>query len=135
MRLPLALYGVALCICLAPIVSAQDAAKVDSKHYTVVSENAQVRIVKVHYGPHEKSVMHSHPAGVAVFLTDSKVRFTLPDGKTQDVITKAGDAQYTPAVTHLPENTDDKAMDLILVELKSKAPAKAAVKPAKTEMK
>jgi FlaG/FlaF family flagellin (archaellin) len=130
MRLPLAVYGVVLCVCVAPILTAQDATKVDPKHYTVVSENAQVRIVKVHYGPHEKSVMHSHPAGVAVFLTDSKVRFTMADGKTQDVTTKAGDAQYTKALTHLPENMDDKGMDLILVELKSK-PAHAA----KTEMK
>lgn len=131
----LAFSGVVLCVCLVPILSAQDATKVDSKHYTVISENAQVRIVKVHYGAHEKSVMHSHPAGVAVFLTDSNVHFTFPDGKTQDLTTKAGDAQYTPAVTHLPENMDDTGMDLILVELKSKAPAKAAVKPAKTEMK
>ena len=130
MRVPLALYGVVLCVCLVPILSAQDAVKVDPKHYTVVSENAQVRILKVHYGPHEKSVMHSHPAGVAVFLTDSKVRFTFPDGKTQDVTTKAGDAQYTSAVTHLPENMDDKGMDVILVELKGKA-----AHPAKTEMK
>ncbi len=131
MRLPLALYGVVLCIGFAPIVAAQDATKVDSKHYTVISENAQLRIVKVHYGPHEKSVMHSHPAAVAVFLTDSKARFTFPDGKTQDVTTKAGDAQYTPAVTHLPENLDDKGMDVILVELKSKPTAK----PMKSEMK
>ena len=62
-------------VCLAPIVSAQDAVKVDPQHYTVVSENDQVRILKVHYGPHEKSVMHSHPATVAVFLTDAKGRF------------------------------------------------------------
>jgi quercetin dioxygenase-like cupin family protein len=130
MRLPLAVYGVVLCVCVAPILSAQDATKVDPKHYKVISENAQLRIVKVHYGPHEKSVMHSHPAGVAVFLTDSKVRFTFPDGKTQDVTTKAGDAQYTSAVTHLPENMDDKGMDVILVELKGKA-----AHPAKTEMK
>ena len=48
MRVRLALYGVALCLCLAPILSAQDAAKVDPKHYSVVSENDQVRILKVH---------------------------------------------------------------------------------------
>jgi quercetin dioxygenase-like cupin family protein len=130
MRLPLALYGVVLCVCLAPIVSAQDATKVDPKHYTVISENAQLRIVKVHYGPGEKSVMHSHPAGVVVYLTDGKTKFTYPDGKTEEVIGKAGDARYTPAVTHLPENIGDKGMDAILVELKSK-PAHAA----KTEMK
>jgi hypothetical protein len=81
MRVRLALYGVALCVCFARILSAQDAAKVDPKHYTVVSENDQVRILKVHYGPHEKSVMHSHPASVAVFLTDAKGQFSYPDGK------------------------------------------------------
>jgi len=31
---------------------------------------------------------------------------------------KAGDALYTPAQTHLPENAGDKGMDLVMVELK-----------------
>src|SRR6266581_6568602 len=99
MRVRLALYAAVLvCLCLAPIVSAQDAVKVDPQHYTVVSENDQVRILKVHYGPHEKSVMHSHPATVAVFLTDAKGQFAFPDGKKQDVALKARDAQYRPAI-------------------------------------
>jgi quercetin dioxygenase-like cupin family protein len=124
---------VAVCLGLAPIVLAQDAVKVDPKHYTVVSENDQVRIVKVHYGAHEKSVMHSHPNLVAVFLNDSKGQFTFPDGKKQDITAKAGDAQYENAVTHLPENTGDDGMDIILVELKSHATkAKSAMK---SEMK
>ena len=130
MRLPFAVYGVVFCVCIASMVSAQDAAKVDSKHYTVISENAQVRILKVHYGPHEKSVMHSHPAGVVVYLTDGKTKFTYPDGKTEEASGKAGDARYTPAVTHLPENTGDMGMDVIVVELKGKT-----AHPAKTEMK
>jgi hypothetical protein len=71
MRVRLALFGAMLGFCLAPVLSAQDAVKVDPKHYTVVSENDQVRILKAHYGPHEKSIMHSHPATVAVFLTDA----------------------------------------------------------------
>ena len=120
MRVPLALYGAALCLCLAPMLSAQDAVKVDPKHYTVISENDQVRILRVHSGPHEKSVMHSHPNSVAVFLTNSTAKFTFADGKTQDVSPKAGDAQYAPATIHLPENTGDKGMDVIVVELKGK---------------
>ncbi len=92
---------------LTPILSAQDAAKVDPKHYTVVSENDRVRILKVHYGPHEKSVMHSHPATVAVFLTDAKGQFTYPDGKKESFSPKAGGAQYSASSTHLPENTGD----------------------------
>ena len=118
MRVPMALYGVLLCACVVPMVSAQDAVKVDPKHYSVVSENDQVRILKVHYGAHEKSVMHSHPASVAVFLTDSTAQFTLADGKKQTMSGKAGDAQFTPAGTHLPENTGDKEMEVIVVELK-----------------
>ncbi len=129
MRLPLALYCVVLSLCVVPILSAQDAAKVDAKHYTVISENAQVRILKVHYGPHEKSVMHSHPATVAVFLTDANGQFSYPDGTKKSFAVKAGDAQYGAAETHLPENTSDKGMDVIVVELK----AKAAAHPAKME--
>ncbi len=137
MRVRLALFGVVFCFCLAPILSAQDAVKVDPKHYSVVSENDQVRILKVHYGAHEKSVMHSHPATVAVFLTDAKGQFDFPDGKTQAFDVKAGESQYGAPNTHLPENTSDKGMDVIVIELKgstAKAPAKAA-KAAKTEMK
>ena len=130
MRVRLALYGVALCLCLAPILSAQDAAKVDPKHYSVVSENDQVRILKVHYGPHEKSVMHSHPATVAVFLSDAKGQFSYPDGKQESFADKAGDAQYAASTIHLPENTGDNAMDVIVVELKG-----SAAKPAEAEKK
>ncbi|HZW94981.1 MAG TPA: cupin domain-containing protein [Candidatus Eremiobacteraceae bacterium] len=131
MRVRLALCGAAVCLCFATIVSAQDAAKVDAKHYTVISENDQVRILKVHYGPGEKSVMHSHPNTVAISLTDAKGVFTFPDGKTQDFTFKAGDAVYAPAGTHLPQNTGDAGMDIILVELKGRG-AKSAMK---SEMK
>ena len=130
MRVRLALFGVVLGFCLAPILSAQDAVKVDPTHYSVVTENEQVRILKVHYGPHEKSIMHSHPATVAVFLTDAKGQFSFPDGKTQTFDAKAGESQYTAANTHLPENTGENGMDVIVVELKGKAP-----KAAKGEMK
>jgi hypothetical protein len=61
---------------------------------------------------------------VAVFLTDGKSRFTLPDGKTQDAPVKAGAAQWTDAGEHLPENVGDKPFELILVELKTTKAAK-----------
>jgi quercetin dioxygenase-like cupin family protein len=105
---------------MVPNLPAQDATKVDPAHYKVLSENDQVRILKVHYGPGEKSVMHSHPDSVAVYLSNAKVKMTLPDGKTQDAEVKAGEAQFTPAATHLPENIGTEDVELILVELKGK---------------
>jgi quercetin dioxygenase-like cupin family protein len=101
---------------------AQDPVKVDAKHYRVEFENDQVRVLHVTYGPHEKSVMHEHPAALAVFLTDGQSKFTFPDGKTQDAPIKAGTTMWTAANKHLPENTGDKPFELILVEMKTKAP-------------
>ena len=133
MRARLTFYVAVMCVCVAPILFAQDAVKVDPKHYSVVSENDQVRILKVHYGPHEKSVMHSHPNTVAVFLTDAKGTFTFPDGKKQDFSVKAGQSQYSAAGVHLPENTGDAGMDVIVIELKGKAAAPAKAPKAKAK--
>jgi quercetin dioxygenase-like cupin family protein len=99
---------------------AQDPVKVDPQHYKVEFENAQVRVLRIHYGPHEKSVMHWHPGAVAVFLNDGSGQFTLPDGHVQTVNFKAGTTQWTAAGKHLPENLGDKPFELILVELKAK---------------
>ena len=103
---------------------AQDPVKVDPKHYTVVFENETVRVLRIHYGPGEKSVMHEHPDAVAVFLTDQKNKMTFPNGKSEMMSGKAGEVQMTPAGAHLPENAGDKPMELILVELKGKPAAK-----------
>jgi hypothetical protein len=47
-------------VCLTGTVGmGQDPVKVDPKHYKLVSENAEVRILRFQYGPHEKSVMHT----------------------------------------------------------------------------
>ena len=101
--------------------AAQDPVKVDAKHYKVEFENGHVRVLRIHYGPHEKSIMHSHPSSVAVFLTDGNVKFTFPDGKTQEAPVKAGQTQWEPAGKHLPENTGDKPFEVVLVELKGQA--------------
>ena len=113
--------GAALGCFYAPILNAEDAVKADPKHYTVVTENAQVRVLKVHYGPHEKSVMHSHPATVAVFLGPGNGRFSFPNGTSQDFTFKLGDVQYNTATTHLPQNTGDQGFDVVVIELKGEA--------------
>jgi quercetin dioxygenase-like cupin family protein len=112
---------VALWVMGAVPAFAQDPVKVDPKHYKVELENEQVRVLRISYGAGEKSVMHEHPASVAVFLTDGQVKFTTPDGKTREVPAKAGSTQWEPGGKHLPENIGDKPFELILVELKGKS--------------
>jgi quercetin dioxygenase-like cupin family protein len=95
-----------------------DPVKVDPKHYKVEFENEKVRVLKISYGPNEKSEMHSHPPMVAIFLTDQKSRHTHPDGKTEELSGKAGDVRYMEAWEHNPENLSDRPFELIAVELK-----------------
>ncbi|HVN41312.1 MAG TPA: hypothetical protein VMT50_00910 [Steroidobacteraceae bacterium] len=102
----------------------QDATKADAKHYTVALENDQVRVLRIHYGPHEKGAMHSHPAGVVIYLTDAQGKFTFPDGKTMAANAKAGTVVWSEPVTHAPENVGDKPFDVIQVEFKAKPAAK-----------
>jgi beta-alanine degradation protein BauB len=102
----------------AAMKTAMDPVKVDPKHYSVVVENDRVRVLRAKYGPHEKSVMHEHPAVVAVFMTDAHVKFTMADGTSQESTVKARDAVWNPAGKHLPENLTDKPMEVIVVELK-----------------
>ena len=105
----------------ASVARAQDPVKVDPKHYTVVFENNAVRVLHIHYAVGEKSVMHSHPDSVAVFLEDQKAKMTHPGGKSEEMSGKKGEAVFTPAGTHLPENVGTGPIDVILVELKKSA--------------
>ena len=97
----------------------QDPVQVDPRHYTVEFENEKVRVLRIKYGPREKSVMHGHPALVGVMLTDGHIRFTYPDGKSEEVTAKAGQVLSFPALDHLPENLADRPFEVIAVELKS----------------
>ena len=117
LRTFLALFGAAVLIAPTPLF-AEEATKADPKHYTVEFENEHVRVVRIKYGPGEKSVMHDHARYVVVNVTDGSVKFTMPDGKIEENTNKAGDVVWSDAVTHLPENTGTAAMEAVLIEIK-----------------
>ena len=117
-------------MCLAGSVAlAQDPAKVDPQHCKVEFENAQVRVLRWHSGPHEKVPMHEHPAYIDIALTDQHGRFTFPDGTTKEVNVKAGQTSWRGPQKHSFESLSDSATESIQVELKGKSHA-----PAKKKM-
>jgi quercetin dioxygenase-like cupin family protein len=95
-----------------------DPAVVDPDHYKVEFENDRVRVLRITYGPGEKSVMHEHPPDVAIFLTNLNIKFTFPDGRTEEVHGKAGETRWDAGGKHLPENLSDEPFEGILVEMK-----------------
>jgi hypothetical protein len=99
---------------------AQDAVQVDPQHYKVELENNRVRVVRIRYGPREKSVMHEHPPGLVVFLTDANFTFTYPDGRTEPIQAKAGQVVWNAERwEHLAESLSDIGFEAIYVDLKS----------------
>ena len=98
-----------------PQPTVEDPVKVDPRHYKVEFENERLRVLR---RPGEKSVMHSHPESIAVFLTDAHHKFTYPDGRTEDIEANAGTVQHMDAFTHLPENLSKTPFEVIAIELK-----------------
>ncbi len=106
---------------------AQDeiAADPKHKHSKVEFENEQVRVIRYHFDPGEKSLMHGHPDNVQVLLTDYQANVTTPDGKTTPGAGKAGEVRWRLAGQHAVQNAGDNPFEGILVEMKGAPGAKA----------
>ena len=115
------LFWVVAFLCLATAYGlGQDPTKVEPKHYKLDFENDRVQVVSVHYGPHEKSVMHDHPGGVVVSLTGAHLRFTDENGKAREVFSKPGEARWYPPFKHRVENLGDTSYEAVYIGVKGK---------------
>ncbi len=102
----------------------QDPVKISPKLYTVLLENDQVRVLDYRDKTGEKEPMHSHPAMVVYVLAGTKLRFTTPDGKSEERESKAGTAIWSEPVTHSTENVGASEGHVLLIELKGQTTAK-----------
>ena len=100
------------------VARAQDPAKVDPKHYKVIFNNPQVRVLDVRLKPGEKTPVHSHPNLVVYSLTGGTIKSTTADGKTTTVTTKAGQVGWRDAQTHTSENVGKTEIHSLGIELK-----------------
>ena len=112
------LATIAALLFFATPVFAQDPTVVDAEKYVVEFENDHVRVVRITYGPGDKSVMHDHPASVSVMLSAGMIRMHFADGSTEDIEATDGQTMWMDAGSHLPENIGDEAFEVIQVELK-----------------
>ena len=97
-----------------------DAVTAEPAHYSVEFENDLLRVIRITYGPGERSIMHAHPANCAIFLTEQTARFTMSDGSTEEATDQPGDIICGDAEEHLPENIGEEPFELVLVELKNR---------------
>jgi quercetin dioxygenase-like cupin family protein len=126
---------VAATIALAAPCAAQDAVTSNPEVYRVVFENAGIRILSVNVKAGAKTSMHEHPDNVIVALSDAKVRFTGPDGKSEEAGLKADQAMWSPAGRHRGENLEQTPVQVVLVELKGTKAPTATIPMNRVDMK
>lgn len=124
----------------AASASAQNPVETLPANYRLLMENQWVRVIKVHYAPHEKVPVHDHAAGpvIYVYLADGgPVRFQHFTPRYVLAIRppiKQGAFRMHHALIerHAVENTSDLPSDFLRVELKAVS-AGSQIPDAKSE--
>ncbi|HUO05122.1 MAG TPA: hypothetical protein VMU16_07995 [Candidatus Binataceae bacterium] len=117
-RIIITLAAMFLCLGAAPAF-AQNATTPSPRHFQVVFENSQVRVLHVYINAKDKTEPHELHDAVAVPLTDYDVKFTGADGKVTEAHRVAGQASWVPGGARVVE-AGDKPAEAIVVELKTK---------------
>jgi len=121
MKLPHLAAALAL---LTPLALAQapkrDPLLLYPDNYRILVENEHVRVLDFQLRKGATEETHEHPRHVAVFLTDVKIRFTLPDGTVRVREARAGDVAYSEPTAHASENIGSTDAHGILIELEAR---------------
>ena len=80
----------------------------------------QVRVLEYRLKPGEKEPMHSHPAAVVYVLGGATLKFSYPDGRTEERTAAAGDTIWREPVTHAAENIGKTEAHAISIDLKKR---------------
>ena len=96
----------------------RDPVKLAPDFYKVALENDRVRVLDIRIKPGDKSPEHSHPAYVMYALSDAKVKFTDPDGTSEEFEVEAGQTVWRDAETHAAENVGTTEAHVLNIELR-----------------
>ncbi len=84
----------------------------------VLTDNESVNVSEVTFAPGSVAVWHSHPQYTAYAITDVKMKVEMEGKEPAVVDVKAGQAMYSPAVTHQTTNVGKKSFTVIVTEIK-----------------
>jgi hypothetical protein len=85
-------------------------------------ENESVLVLRIRMEPHEKTPMHDLIGGrVVVWLTQTHLRDTAPDGRSNEIHRDAGAVDWVPPQRHAGENLADTPIEWLAIVPKTKA--------------
>ena len=118
---------VGLCSVALLNASAQDPVTVDSHMVRVEYEDAHIRVLRMHYAPHQSLPMHDHPARAGVCVTACDTSLIAPGGSVSVVKTPAGQWFWTEPTRHAVRNNSDQPMETIEIEFRKAASPAAPI--------
>ncbi|MBW4358877.1 cupin domain-containing protein [Flavobacterium taihuense] len=84
----------------------------------VLFDNEHVNVSEVTFAPGAVADWHSHPQYTAYAKTDVKMKVEIKEKEPSVVDLKAGQAIWSPAVTHKTSNVGKKPFTVIVSEIK-----------------
>ena len=94
----------------------KDTCTVSPHNCKILKEDDTFRVIDYTAKKGDKVGMHSHPSHVIYVLEGGKTKFTMPDGSTKELDTKAGDVLLNPPTVHASDHESD--IHVIIVEKK-----------------
>ena len=104
---------------LAAQATPPDAVAAEPARYSVLHENDIALMIRVKYPAGARSVMHSHPAGCAIFYKDATLKITSSTGEVRTHDYRPSDVSCSDAHSHMTENVG-KETEFIQVHLKNR---------------
>ena len=104
---------------LAAQATSPDAVAAEPARYSVLHENDIALMIRVKYPAGARSVMHSHPAGCAIFYKDATLKMTSSTGEVRTHDYRPSDVSCGDAHSHMTENVG-KETEFIQVHLKNR---------------
>ena len=99
--------------------AAQDPVAVSPDRFTVLLDNAHVRVVEYVLQPGERDQWHTHPPKVSYVVSGGTLRITTEDSQSFLAEEKAGTASWMEALgRHYAENVGSTPVRIVLVEVK-----------------
>src|ERR1035437_3896533 len=96
----------------------RDIVRVAPTHIRVDFENDRTRVLRLTLAAGEMIPTHDDRAGVLVCLAACRIRFTMPDSRTQDVELKAGETRWMPEARRTTRNLAGAPVEMLYIETK-----------------
>ena len=100
------------------IAAGEDPLKVSPNTYTQLLDNHRVRVLEATVKSGTQIPMHTHPDSILYFLSDARIKYNFPDGKTNAIDQKKGSALWMPARTHALEVLGETTAKFLVIEMK-----------------